>query len=101
MRIGVFFPSVEHVPLDEMVSRVAEVATAGFQSAWLPQSTSFDALTALAVIGRQVDTIDLGTAVIPTYPRHPVSLAVQALTANAAVDGRLDAGHRAIPQDGD
>ncbi len=92
MRIGVFFPSVEHVPLDEMVSRVAEVAAAGFQSAWLPQSTSFDALTALVVIGRQVDTIHLGTAVIPTYPRHPVSLAVQALTANAAVDGRLELG---------
>lgn len=92
MRIGVFFPSVEHVPLDDMVSRVAAVAGAGFDSVWLPQSSSFDALTALAVIGREVAGIGLGTAVIPTYPRHPVALAAQALTANAAVRGRLVLG---------
>jgi F420-dependent oxidoreductase-like protein len=92
MRIGVFFPSVEHVSLDDMVPRVAEAASAGFHSAWLPQSSSFDALTALAVIGREVPTIGLGTAVVPTYPRHPITLAVQALTANAAVHGRLTLG---------
>ena len=77
MRMGVFFPSVEHVPLDDMVTRVAAVAEAGFHSAWLPQSSSFDALTALTVIGREVAGIGLGTAVVPTYPRHPVSLAAR------------------------
>jgi 5,10-methylenetetrahydromethanopterin reductase len=92
MRIGIFFPSVEHGPLDDMVSRVAAVASAGFDSAWLPQSSSFDALTALAVIGREVAGIGLGTAVVPTYPRHPITLAVQALTTNAAVAGRLALG---------
>lgn len=92
MRIGVFFPSVEHVALDDMVNRVAAVADAGFDSAWLPQSSSFDALTALAVIGHEVAAIGLGTAVVPTYPRHPVTLAVQALTTNAAVQGRLALG---------
>ena len=33
--------------------------------------------------------MELGTSVIPTYPRHPLALAAQALTANAATDGRL------------
>jgi F420-dependent oxidoreductase-like protein len=33
--------------------------------------------------------VELGTSVIPTYPRHPVALAAQALTANAATGGRL------------
>ncbi len=92
MRIGVFFPSVEHVAIDDMVPRVAAAADAGFHSAWLPQSSSFDALTTLAVIGREVPAIGLGTAVVPTYPRHPLVLAVQALTANAAVHGRLTLG---------
>jgi F420-dependent oxidoreductase-like protein len=92
MRIGVFFPSLEHGPLDEMVTRTARVAAAGFQSAWLPQSSSFDALTALAVIGREVPGVSLGTAVVPTFPRHPVVLAAQALTTNAAVGGRLALG---------
>jgi F420-dependent oxidoreductase-like protein len=89
MRVGVFFPSVEHTPLEDMVIRVGEVAARGFDAAWLPQSSSFDALTALAVIGREVPSIALGTAVVPTFPRHPSVLAVQALTANAAVEGRL------------
>src|SRR5205823_1079360 len=92
MRIGVFFPSIEHGPLDEMVARAARVAAAGFHSVWLPQSSSFDALTALTVIGREVPGIGLGTAVVPTYPRHPVALAAQALTTNAALGGRLALG---------
>jgi 5,10-methylenetetrahydromethanopterin reductase len=92
MRIGVFFPSVEHGVLDDMIDRVGAVAAQGFRSAWLPQSSSFDTLTALAVIGRQVDGIELGSAVIPTFPRHPVVLGVQALTTNAAIGGRLALG---------
>lgn len=92
MRIGVFFPSKEHAGLDEMVSRFAAVEKAGFDSAWLPQSSSYDALTALAVIGREVERLSLGTAVVPTFPRHPSALAAQALTANAALSGRLRLG---------
>jgi 5,10-methylenetetrahydromethanopterin reductase len=92
MRIGVFFPSVEHGPLDEMVQRLDGVAEQGFSSAWLPQSSSFDALSALGVLGREVDRIELGTSVVPTYPRHPVTLAAQALTVNAAIGGRLALG---------
>jgi len=51
-----------------------------------------DALTALAVVGRQVPGIEVGTAVVPTYPRHPAVLAQQALTVAAATDGRLTLG---------
>ncbi len=89
MKIGVFFPSVEHATLDEMAQRFAALAAEGFASGWLPQSRSFDALTALAVIGREVPGIALGTAVVPTFPRHPIVLGTQALTVNAAVEGRL------------
>ena len=52
MRIGVFFPTKEHAPLDETVARMVEVATRGFSSVWLPQSFGFDALTLLALVGR-------------------------------------------------
>src|SRR6476660_4988907 len=99
MHIGVFFPTKEYVPLDEMVSRFRAIADLRFSSVWLPQSAGFDALTVLAVAGSQVPRVELGTSVIPTYPRHPVALAAQALTVNAAVDGRLLLGlglsHRA------
>lgn len=89
MKIGVFFPTKEYAPLDEMVTRFRAVADQGFSAVWLPQSAGFDALTVLAVAGSQVPRVELGTSVIPTYPRHPVALAAQALTVNAAVDGRL------------
>lgn len=92
VRMGVFFPSVEHGTVDEMVGRFAQVAERGFDGGWLPQSTSLDALTALAVIGREVPGLELGTSVVPTYPRHPATLAVQALTVTAAVGGRLALG---------
>ena len=51
MKIGVFFPTKEYAPLDEMVTRFRAVADHGFSSVWLPQSAGFDALTVLAVAG--------------------------------------------------
>ena len=92
MRIGVFFPTKEHGPLDETVARMTAVATSGFSSLWLPQSSGFDALTVLALVGQSTLGIELGTAVVPTYPRHPLALAAQALTVNAATGGRLALG---------
>jgi 5,10-methylenetetrahydromethanopterin reductase len=89
VRIGVFFPTKEYAPLDEMTARFRAVAELGFSSIWLPQSAGFDALTVLAIAGARVPRVELGTSVVPTYPRHPVALAAQALTVNAAVGGRL------------
>ena len=79
-------------PFDEVVSQVVSLRDAGVQAAWSSQIFAFDALTALAVIGREVPEIDLGTAVVPTYPRHPVMLGAQALTVQAATGGRLTLG---------
>ena len=56
---------------------------AGFSALWTSQIFGYDALTALAVVGREVPDVELGTAVVPTYPRHPVMLAQQALTVQA------------------
>jgi F420-dependent oxidoreductase-like protein len=58
----------------------------------MPQIFAHDALTLLALIGREVPRIELGTAVVPTYPRHPMMLAQQCLTVNAATGGRLCLG---------
>lgn len=70
--------------LGGIVDQVRSVAAAGLRSAWLPQIFGIDALTALAVAGREVPDITLGTAVVPTWPRHPTVLAGQALTTQAA-----------------
>jgi 5,10-methylenetetrahydromethanopterin reductase len=92
MRIGIFFPTMEQGTVDDMVERFAALEKAGFTSAWLPQSAGHDAITLLSVVGREVPRIELGTSVVPTYPRHPLMLAAQALTANQAAGGRFRLG---------
>ncbi|MCO1654951.1 TIGR03564 family F420-dependent LLM class oxidoreductase [Pseudonocardia humida] len=71
--------------------QVRDAATSGFRTAWASQALGWDALTALAVAGR-VPGIALGTAVLPVPQRHPLVLAGQALSTQAAVDGRLVLG---------
>jgi 5,10-methylenetetrahydromethanopterin reductase len=92
MRIGLFLGDLLARPLDEVLSGIRDAASEGFASAWLPQITGYDALTVLALAGHETPGIELGTAVVPTYPRHPVMLAGQALTVQAATGGRLALG---------
>ena len=75
-----------------LASSIRQAADDGFSSAWLANIFGLDALTALAVAGSRVPGIELGTAVVPTYPRHPGALAQQALTVQAALGGRLALG---------
>ena len=77
--------------VDELV-QAARSAHAHGLAFWTPQLTDLDALTALAVVGREVPGLEIGTAVVPTYPRHPMVMAMQALTVQAATGGRLTLG---------
>jgi len=66
---------------------------AGLATVWIPQiPDEFDALTAAALLGAQTTRIEIGTAVVPVQPRHPVALAQQALSVQAVCDGRLSLG---------
>jgi F420-dependent oxidoreductase-like protein len=66
---------------------------AGFATIWIPQiPDEFDALTAAAVIGAETQRIEIGTAVVPVQPRHPIALAQQALSVQAVCGGRLRLG---------
>ena len=60
---------------------------------WVPQiPDEFDALTAVALMGNATSRIELGTAVMPIQSRHPVAMAQQALSTQAACDGRFTLG---------
>lgn len=76
----------------ELVARAQRAEADGFASTWLPQVSSVDALMVFALAGRETERIELGTAVVPTYPRHPTVLAMQALTVQDASGGRLALG---------
>lgn len=66
---------------------------AGLSSVWVPQiPDEFDALTAATVVGQATSRIEVGTAVVPVQPRHPIALAQQALSVQAVCEGRLTLG---------
>jgi F420-dependent oxidoreductase-like protein len=97
MRIGLMFGSDRERPRAErlagLVSDVQDAERAGFRSVWIPQVPGYlDALTAIAVVGGATQAIELGTAVVPVQTRHPVPMAQQALTTQAACGGRLALG---------
>jgi F420-dependent oxidoreductase-like protein len=78
--------------IDDYIDQVKAAESMGFDQAWMGQVFSMDAISMMTLLGRETSTIRLGTAVTPSYPRHPTSLALQALTASAASKGRFDLG---------
>ena len=92
MRIGIYRGDASSGPIDKVIDAARDAADAGYASFWLPQTMGMDAMTALAVVGREVPDIELGIAVVPTFPRHPIVMAQQALTTQAITGGRFTLG---------
>lgn len=93
MRIGVMIGADgAKNTLDDVIGVAKNAETAGLDNVWLANIFSFDAITTLALIGRETSRIGLGTAVTPTYPRHPTAIAQQALTTAAASNNRFTLG---------
>lgn len=92
MRIGIFGGDTAGGTIDRVVESARAAEQDGFASFWLPQIFGLDAMGVLAVVGREVPRIELGTAVVPTYPRHPMTMAQQALTVQAASGNRFALG---------
>jgi 5,10-methylenetetrahydromethanopterin reductase len=105
MRIGILAAETSgEAALAKLTDQVRRAADDGLASFWMSNIFGLDALTSLAVAGSQVPGIELGTAVVPTYPRHPGVLAQQALTvALATGPGRLTLGiglsHKIVIED--
>src|SRR4051812_50137646 len=89
MRIGLSPPIPGSGSVDDVVASARQAADDGFSTYWMAQVFGLDALTALTIVGREVSGIELGTAVIPTYPRHPWGMAQQGLTTQAGIGNRL------------
>lgn len=89
MRIGTHLVPAGDVTVDELRTRAA--ATHGLDSLWTNQHPGgWDPLTILTAMGDGPG--ELGTAVVPTYLRHPVAMATEALTVQALTGGRLTLG---------
>ncbi|MCZ6830376.1 MAG: TIGR03564 family F420-dependent LLM class oxidoreductase [Gammaproteobacteria bacterium] len=105
MKIGLMAGATEATGngIGDIIDFIKTVEQKGFDSVWLANIFAVDAVVTLALAGAQTERIELGTAVTPTYPRHPMALAQQALTANVACDGRFVMGiglsHKLVIED--
>lgn len=104
MRIGAVLGATgPGATLDDVIESARQVEAAGLDNIWMANIFGFDAISSLGLIGREVPRIGLGTAVTPTYPRHPTAIAQQALTTAAASRGRFSLGiglsHRVVIED--
>lgn len=89
--------------INELITEVQAAEKLGFDQAWMAQVFGNDAITSLSIVARETRTIKLGTAVTPSFPRHPTALAIQALTASAVSRGRFELGlglsHKLVIED--
>jgi F420-dependent oxidoreductase-like protein len=82
-----------------VTDRAREAEAAGVDDIWFNQGLDSDAVSVSALVAREVPRIVIGTAVVPMYYRHPVTLAGLATVAQLAAGGRfvlgIGLGHRA------
>lgn len=78
--------------VEALVAPYRQLEADGFASGWIGNHLNHDAMTVCALAGQATSTLELGTAVVPTYPRHPMVMAQQALTTNMACGGRFTLG---------
>ena len=76
-----------------LVERVTQAEQRGIRQVWTTVGgPTADPVTAYAAAGAATERIGLGTAVTPTYPRHPITLAAQAIALNDLATGRIRLG---------
>jgi F420-dependent oxidoreductase-like protein len=89
--------------LDDIVAIAQKAEAGGFDSLWMANIFSLDAIMTLGTAGRETQHIEVGTAVTPTYPRHPSAIAQQALTAASMARNRFTLGiglsHKMVIED--
>jgi F420-dependent oxidoreductase-like protein len=90
MKLSLLFPETRSLSLVRELA--ARTEAHGFAGMWLGSAFGFDPIMALALAADATSTIELGVAVVPTWPRHPVVMAQQAATASAASNGRFRLG---------
>jgi F420-dependent oxidoreductase-like protein len=96
MRIGLML-GPERGRYRHKVAQLAADAEAaerdGFTSIWVPQIPGdFDAFTAITLMGRATERVELGTAVLPIQTRHPIAMAQEVMSNQAVCEGRFTLG---------
>ncbi len=93
MRIGVHIAShnIQMMGAPELINGILAADAAGLDTAWLtvggPAADPFAVFVGAHLSG--AERIDFGTSIVPTYPRHPISMVQGAATVDQIAPGRL------------
>ena len=89
MQIGIFTGATgPAAKIGDIVQDAQNAESEGFAFFAMANIFSHDAMGALTLAARDTERIELMTAVVPTYPRHPHAMAQQAVTVQAASGGQ-------------
>ena len=88
----------------QLVQRAQQAAQRDVPAIWTTVGgSSADAVGGLTAVAAVTETMGLGTAVVPVYGRHPITLAAEALAIHDLAPGRVRLGigssHRPIIED--
>ncbi|WP_165423652.1 LLM class flavin-dependent oxidoreductase [Ktedonosporobacter rubrisoli] len=78
--------------VQEVVESIQKAEAAGIQQIWMPQIGPLDTPTIFTAAALQTQQIRFNVGVVPTYTRHPLILAQQALAFDQVAPGRLRLG---------
>ncbi|MEV8376677.1 TIGR03564 family F420-dependent LLM class oxidoreductase [Kribbella sp. NPDC056861] len=91
MRIGLWIEDAAR-RLNEIAVDAKAAQEHGISRLWFSQRDGWDSLSLITALAPQTPQIRYGVGVVPIYPRHPLALAAQALSVQAATDNRLTLG---------
>ena len=85
MSMGTIGVEVSGRDATEIIGQIQRLEDLGVKAAWATSGGDSDPITLLAVAAVQTESILLGTSIVPTWPRHPITIAQQAnVLANLA-----------------
>ena len=86
--------SIQASSATEATKQIEQAEAAGIHAAWstIGGAGGADAMTVFAAALGRTDSILLGTAIVQTWPRHPITIAQQAVALESLAPGRFRLG---------
>lgn len=76
-----------------LIARIVEADRLGLDTAWLTVGGAApDPFAVFASAAHDAERITFGTSIVPTFPRHPITMAAGAMTVDQLAPGRLKLG---------
>ena len=104
MRMGLFIGGIGSAgSLESQITQILEAEKHGFHSLWAAHIMDVDIMSMMCLAAEKTSRIEMGTAVTPTFLRHPIAMAQQALTVQSIAGGRFTLGigvnHKPVVED--